>query len=105
MVTGVISLPGGNVLPTDQLAADSVIPTSGEVTVAIRPEDLVLASNGIIGGTVTEVIFTGDSVRVHVSVGDVEVIASLASYGTEIPAQGSQVRLTPENRAARTVAP
>jgi ABC-type sugar transport system ATPase subunit len=81
-----------------------VIPAAGEVTVAIRPEDLVLATNGLIGGTVTDVIFTGDSVRVHVSVGDVEVIASLASYGTEIPAQGSTVTLNPEHRAARTVA-
>ena len=49
-------------------------------------------------------IFTGDSVRVHVTVGDVEVIASLASYGTEIPEQGSKVTLNPEHRAARTVA-
>lgn len=99
-----ISLPGGNVLPTDQLAADSVIPASGDVTVAIRPEDLVLATNGMIGGIVRDVIFTGDSVRVHVAVGDVEVIASLASYGTEIPAQGNKVTLSPEHRAARTVA-
>ena len=104
VVAGGISLPGGNILPTDQLAADSVIPASGEVTVAIRPEDLVLATNGMIGGTVRDVIFTGDSVRVHVVVGDVEVIASLASYGTEIPAQGSKVTLSPEHRAARTVA-
>jgi ABC-type Fe3+/spermidine/putrescine transport system ATPase subunit len=104
VVAGGISLPGGHVLPTDQLAEDSVIPASGEVTVAIRPEDLVLATNGLIGGTVTDVIFTGDSVRVHVSVGDVEVIAALASYGTEIPAQGSTVTLNPEHRAARTVA-
>lgn len=72
---------------------------------AIRPEDLVLASNGVIGGSVTEVIFTGDSVRVHVNIGDVEVIASLASYGTEIPALDSKVMLNPEHRAARTVAP
>ena len=104
VVAGGISLPGGNVLPTDQLAADSVIPASGDVTVAIRPEDLVLATNGMIGGIVRDVIFTGDSVRVHVAVGDVEVIASLASYGTEIPAQGSKVTLSPEHRAARTVA-
>jgi ABC-type Fe3+/spermidine/putrescine transport system ATPase subunit len=104
VVAGGISLPGGNILPTDQLAADSVIPASGEVTVAIRPEDLVLASNGMIGGTVRDVIFTGDSVRVHVAVGDVEIIASLASYGTQIPEQGSKVTLNPEHRAARTVA-
>jgi ABC-type Fe3+/spermidine/putrescine transport system ATPase subunit len=97
-------LPGGNVIPNDQLTSDSVIPDSGEVTVAIRPEDLVLATNGMISGTVRDVIFTGDSVRVHVTVGDIEIIASLASYGTEIPAQGSQVTLNPENRAARTVA-
>ena len=104
MASGGIALPGGNILPTDQLAADCVIPASGPVTVAIRPEDLVLATNGMISGTVRDVIFTGDSVRVYVTVGDVEIIASLASYGTEIPAQGSQVTLNPENRAARTVA-
>jgi ABC-type Fe3+/spermidine/putrescine transport system ATPase subunit len=104
VASGGIALPGGNILPTDQLAADSVIPASGPVTVAIRPEDLVLATNGMISGTVRDVIFTGDSVRVYVTVGDVEIIASLASYGTEIPAQGSQVTLNPENRAARTVA-
>jgi spermidine/putrescine transport system ATP-binding protein len=103
VVAGGISLPGGNVLPTDQLAADSVIPASGDVTVAIRPEDLVLATNGMIGGIVRDIIFTGDSVRVHVTVGDIEIIASLASYGTEIPAQGSKVTLNPEHRAARTV--
>ena len=80
-----------------------MIPASGDVTVAIRPEDLVLAANGMISGTVRDVIFTGDSVRVHVTVGDVEVIASLASYGTEIPEQGSKVTLNPEHRAARTV--
>ena len=99
-----ISLPGGNVLPTNQLAEDSVVPSSGNVTVAIRPEDLVIANDGIIAGIVRDVIFTGDSVRVYVTVGDTEVIASLASYGTQIPAQGSKVALNPENRAARTVA-
>jgi ABC-type Fe3+/spermidine/putrescine transport system ATPase subunit len=104
VVASGISLPGGNILPTNQLAEDSVVPGSGKVTVAIRPEDLVIASDGIIGGTVRDVIFTGDSVRVYVTVGDTEVIASLASYGTQIPAQGSHVTLNPENRAARTVA-
>ena len=103
VASGGIALPGGNILPTDQLAADSVIPASGDVTVAIRPEDLVLANNGIIAGTVRDVIFTGDSVRVYVTVGDVDIIASLASYGTEIPGQGSKVTLNPEHRAARTV--
>jgi len=104
VVASGISLPGGNILPTNQLAEDSVVPGSGKVTVAIRPEDLVIASDGIIGGTVRDVIFTGDSVRVYVTVGDTEVIASLASYGTQIPAQGSHITLNPENRAARTVA-
>lgn len=104
VVASGISLPGGNILPTNQLAEDSVVPNSGNVTVAIRPEDLVIATDGIIGGTVRDVIFTGDSVRVYVTVGDTEVIASLASYGTQIPAQGSHVTLNPENRAARTVA-
>jgi spermidine/putrescine transport system ATP-binding protein len=104
VVASGISLPGGNILPTNQLAEDSVVPNSGNVTVAIRPEDLVIATDGIIGGTVRDVIFTGDSVRVYVTVGDTEVIASLASYGTQIPAQGSNVTLNPENRAARTVA-
>ena len=99
-----ISLPGGNILPTSQLAEDSVVPKSGNVTVAIRPEDLVIANDGIIGGIVRDVIFTGDSVRVYVTVGDTEVIASLASYGTQIPAQGSKVALNPEHHAARTVA-
>lgn len=104
VVAGGISLPGGNILPKDQLAPDSVIPESGEVLVAIRPEDLVITPSGMINGTVRDVIFTGDSVRVHVAVGDVEIIASLASYGTQIPSQGSQVSLSPENHAARTVA-
>jgi spermidine/putrescine transport system ATP-binding protein len=104
VVAGGIALPGGNILPIDQLAPDSVIPESGEVLVAIRPEDLVITSSGMINGTVRDIIFTGDSVRVHVAVGDVEIIASLASYGTQIPSQGSQVSLSPENHAARTVA-
>lgn len=104
VVAGGISLPGGNILPKDQLAPDSVIPESGEVLVAIRPEDLVLTPSGMITGMVRDVIFTGDSVRVHVAVGDTEIIASLASYGTQIPSQGSQVSLSPENHAARTVA-
>ena len=103
VIAGGISLPGGNVIPNDQLTSDSVIPDSGEVIVAIRPEDLVLDANGIISGTVTDVIFTGDSVRVHVAVGEIEIIASLASYGTQIPEQGSKVKLNPEHRAARTV--
>lgn len=104
VVSGGISLPGGSVLPTSELAEDSFLPVSGQVTVAIRPEDLVLASDGLISGTVRDVIFTGDSVRVYVTVGDIEVIASLASYGTQIPAQGTSVKLNPEHRAARTVA-
>ena len=58
----------------------------------------------IDAGIVRDVIFTGDSVRVYVTVGDTEVIASLASYGTQIPAQGSKVALNPEHHAARTVA-
>ena len=98
-----IQLPGGNSLPKDQLAEDSVIPASGEVIIAIRPEDFEISSDGSITGKVRDVIFTGDAVRVHVVIGDREIIAALPSYGTEIPAQDSTVSLKPVHRAARTV--
>jgi spermidine/putrescine transport system ATP-binding protein len=98
-----IQLPGGSVLTRSELAEDSQIPTSGEVTVAIRPEDLDLDPAGMIRGQVRDVIFTGDAVRVHVILGDTEVISSLPSYGIEIPTVGSQVSLKALHRAARTV--
>lgn len=98
-----IQLPGGSVLVRSELAEDSQIPASGDVTVAIRPEDLDLDPNGMIRGQVRDVIFTGDAVRVHVILGDTEVISSLPSYGIEIPVVGSQVSLKALHRAARTV--
>lgn len=99
-----ISLAGGGSLHRDQVADDCVVPASGPVTVAIRPEDFeVTEGTGALNGTVRDVIFTGDSVRIHVSIADTEVVASLPSYGARIPDRGEKVSLNPLRHSARTV--
>ena len=86
------------------IASDISLPQSGEVTVAVRPEDLVVVeSGGFLSGTVRDVIFTGDSVRIHVSVGSREVVVALASHGVRIPERGSQISLDAIAGSARTV--
>jgi spermidine/putrescine transport system ATP-binding protein len=86
------------------LAADISLPESGEVTVAVRPEDLVVVeSGGFISGTVRDVIFTGDSVRIHVTTGSREIVVALASHGVRIPERDSQVNLDAIAGSARTV--
>lgn len=86
------------------IASDISLPQSGEVTVAVRPEDLVVVeSGGFLSGTVRDVIFTGDSVRIHVSVGSREVVVALASHGVRIPERGSQINLDAIAGSARTV--
>jgi len=101
-----ITLPGGGILLRSQIAEDCTIPDSGSVTVAIRPEDLEITdAHAAVRGTVRDSIFTGDTVRIHVTVTpDVEVAVSLPSYGARIPDRGETVGLSPSGNSARTVA-
>ena len=101
---GGVALPGGGFIARDDIAPDCQVPQSGEVTVTIRPEDIEIASEGILKGSVRDVIFTGDSVRVHVQIADTEVVANLPSYGVRIPDRGETVSLKPLQHSARTVA-
>ncbi len=100
-----IHLPGGGFISRNHIAPDCQFGTSGPVTVAIRPEDFELSENeGALKGTVRDVIFTGDSVRVHVLLDETEVVASLASYGVRVPDRGETIGLNPLEHSARTVA-
>lgn len=86
------------------LAQDIALPTSGPVTITVRPEDLVVVeAGGFIEGNVRDVIFTGDSIRLHLTVGSSEVVAALASHGVRIPERGSRVLLDAVAGSARTV--
>lgn len=101
-----IHMPGGGFISRNHIAPDCSFGTSGPVTVAIRPEDfqVVDAGNGALLGTVRDVIFTGDSVRVHVQIAETEIVASLPSYGARVPDRSAQVSLSPQEQSARTVA-
>jgi len=101
-----ITLPGGGVLFRSQVAEDCTIPAEGPITVAIRPEDFEITDgHGVLRGQVRDTIFTGDSIRIHVAIThDVEVVASLPSYGSRIPDRGETVKLAPAGNSARTVA-
>ena len=99
-----IDLPGGGFIARNQIAEDCTVPTSGSVTLAVRPEDIQIATDGgIVSGKVRDVIFTGDSVRVHVQVAETEIVANLPSYGVRIPDRGENVRLAPLAHSVRTV--
>ena len=100
-----VNLPGGGFISRSAIAPDCTVPSSGAITIAIRPEDLeVVPTGGAISGVVRDVIFTGESVRVHTEVGGTEVVANLASYGISIPDRGATISLRPLEHSARTVA-
>ena len=100
-----VKVAGGGFIARELIAPDCQVPTSGTVTIAIRPEDFeVSTTTGALSGTVRDVIFTGDSVRVHVDLGGTEVVATLPSYGERIPDRGATISLSPLPQSARTVA-
>lgn len=100
-----VALPGGGFISRSVISPDCDVPASGPVTVTIRPEDFEIAEGtGALNGIVRDVIFTGDSVRVHVQVADIEVVATLPSYGVRVPDRGASVGLKPLEHSARTVA-
>ena len=100
-----VNLPGGGFISRTAIAPDCSVPANGSITIAIRPEDFeVVESGGAITGTVRDVIFTGDSVRIHTEVGGTEIVANLPSYGVRIPDRGASISLRPLEHSARTVA-
>jgi spermidine/putrescine transport system ATP-binding protein len=102
VIDGHIELAGGRI-KADAIASDCNVPTSGPVTIAVRPEDLVVTAGGPLSGIVRDVIFTGGLVRVYVALGDTEVVAALPSHGVEVPERESAVTLAPLVGSARTV--
>jgi spermidine/putrescine transport system ATP-binding protein len=102
VVGGKIEVASG-VVDSSAIASDCEIPKSGQVTIAVRPEDLEVRADGPLKGTVRDVIFTGGLVRVYVALGDTEVVAALPSHGVAIPDRGAAVNLAPLSGSARTV--
>jgi len=94
----------GQLIPLEAIASDCELPSNGAVTIAVRPEDLVMAPNGPLRGVVRDIIFSGGLVRVHVTIGNSELVAALPSHGITIPEVGSPIALEPRVGTARTVA-
>jgi spermidine/putrescine transport system ATP-binding protein len=100
-----VKVAGGGFIARELIAPDCQVPAAGQVTIAIRPEDFEISTTtGAISGIVRDVIFTGDSVRVHVDLGATEVVATLPSYGERVPDRGATISLNPLPQSARTVA-
>ena len=100
-----VEVPGGGFIARSVIASDCVVPTAGPVTIAIRPEDLKISEgSGSLTGIVRDVIFTGETVRVHIDLGTTEVVAHLPSYGVRVPDRGETVSFSPLDQSARTVA-
>ena len=102
VIDGNIELAGGRI-KADAIAKDCEVPASGPVTIAVRPEDLVVTADGPLKGTVRDVIFTGGLVRIYVALGETEVVAALPSHGVVVPERNSVVTLAPLEGSARTV--
>ncbi|MEI7697895.1 MAG: ABC transporter ATP-binding protein [Actinomycetes bacterium] len=102
--SGSVSIKGQNI-STNYLAENAVIGSNGTSVVAIRPEDLVISGNrGILTGIVRDIIFTGSAVRIHVMIGNEEIVAVLPSHGVAVPERGQEVHMNAIDGTIRVLA-
>ena len=103
---GRLRVDGLGDLTDDQLATPAV-DASGEVLVAVRPENVTVDKNPSGAGTVTEVTFVGGDLHIEVSVGDTRITArqpsSSLAQGSSL-ARGDKVTVVVQPRSARVVA-
>ena len=71
--------------------ANPEAPESGDITVAIRPENIGLDAAVDGAGIVTEVTFTGGDVQVDVDLGPHHLVVRTSSHGAPPPAVGTRV--------------
>ncbi len=81
-------------LVADSALANPEAPESGDVTVAIRPENVVLVENDGGPGYVTDVTFVGGDIHVDVELGENRLTVRIPSHGARPPHLGA--RVTPE---------
>jgi ABC-type Fe3+/spermidine/putrescine transport system ATPase subunit len=66
---------------------------TGSVTLAIRPENVVLTQTPDGAGVVTDVTFVGGDIHVDVDLGQNRLVVRIPSHGARIPQAGSRVHL------------
>ena len=77
---------------TDPAAlANPEAPETGDVTVAIRPENISLEEAADGAGTVADVTFTGGDVHVEVDLGPNRLVVRMPSHGGRPPQAGARV--------------
>ena len=110
-VASFIGTPGMNLLPVERAADNeaglctvlvaggqrvvtalhgSTVP-AGALTLGVRPENLVIAEQGPLRGSVELVEFLGDRSLVHVALADGQTL--IATAGAHVPARGERVAL------------
>ena len=89
---GVITIDGLGPTPAEALANPEA-PQSGEVTMAIRPENVRLRPAEGGHALVTDVTFTGGEIQVDLQVGPQHLVVRVPSHGERIVERGSRVDL------------
>lgn len=104
--SGRLHIPGLGDVSDDQLAAP-VQDATGDVLVAVRPENVTIEKNPQGVGTVTEVTFVGGDLHIEVTVGQSRIAArqpsSSLAAGSSL-ARGDVVDVVLQARSARVVA-
>lgn len=102
--SGIVSINGQNI-SANFLAENAVVGKDGTSIVAIRPEDLVISeTKAILTGKVRDIIFTGSAVRIHVMIGEEEIVAVLPSHGVVVPERGQEVHMKAIDGTIRVLA-
>ena len=104
--SGRLHIPGLGDVSDDQLAAP-VQDATGDVLVAVRPENVTIEKNPQGVGTVTEVTFVGGDLHIEVTLGQSRIAArqpsSSLAAGSSL-ARGDVVDVVLQSRSARVVA-
>jgi spermidine/putrescine transport system ATP-binding protein len=87
---GVLTIAGLGTTPPEALANPEA-PETGPVSLAIRPESIVLRESDQGAGVVTDVTFTGGDIHVDLELASQRLVVRVPSHGARPPARGSRV--------------
>jgi len=75
-----------------ELLANPEAPDTGAITIAVRPENILLEQAADGPGLVTDVTFTGGDIHVDLDLGASHLIVRIPSHGSRPPQVGARVR-------------